>query len=226
MQGGLPGSETEAGIWGDYIREVDSTGNKVWEWHAYDHLDFSKYPLHPQAKRHEYAHPNTIVPLDDGNVLVCYRHIDVLAIIDRESGKYAWERHDPDWGGPHDAHVLANGNMMIFANRAGRIPRGSKIIEFDMQSDETVWEYKGNPTHTLDSHYISGCQRLWNGNTLICEGLWGRFFEVTESGELVWEFVNPITISRDMGPTVGEVSTVFRAYRYAPDGPEIRSRLS
>jgi hypothetical protein len=226
VKGGQPGTETEAGMWGDYVREVDADGNTAWQWHAYDHLDFGVYPLHPQSTRREYAHANTVRPLEDGNVLVCYRHIDVLAVIERDTGKYAWERHDADWGGPHDAQILDNGNMMVFANRGGRVPRGSKIIEFDMQSGDTVWEYKGNPTHSFDSHYISGCQRLWNGNTLICEGLWGRIFEVTEAGELVWEFINPITIAREMGPTAGDVSTVFRAYRYAPDGPEIQGRLS
>ncbi|MAF50168.1 MAG: aryl-sulfate sulfotransferase [Rhodospirillales bacterium] len=226
VKGGLPGTETEAGMWGDYIREVTPDGDTAWEWHACDHLDFGKYPLHPGANRREYAHPNTIQPLADGNILVCYRHTDVLAIIDRATGKYSWERHDADWGGPHDAQILENGNMMVFANRGGQRPRGSKIIEFDMKTGDTVWEYKGNPTHTFDSHFISGCQRLWNGNTLICEGLWGRFFEVTEAGELVWEFINPITIRRETGPTVGDVSSVFRAYRYAPDGPEIQGRLS
>ncbi len=38
---------------------------------------------------------------------------------------------------------------------------------------------------------ISNAQRLPNGNTLICEGDFGRLFEVTRDGELVWEYVNP-----------------------------------
>src|SRR5262245_65643091 len=37
-----------------------------------------------------------------------------------------------------------------------------------------------------------GCaQRLPNGNTLITESSFGRFFEVTKEGEIVWEYVNP-----------------------------------
>jgi hypothetical protein len=34
-------------------------------------------------------------------------------------------------------------------------------------------------------------QRLPNGNTLITESSFGRFFEVTKEGEIVWEYVNP-----------------------------------
>ena len=48
---------------------------------------------------------------------------------------------------------------------------------------------------------------------------------MTEAGELVWEFINPVTIQRETGPTAGDVSSVFRAYRYVPDGPEIQGRL-
>jgi hypothetical protein len=34
-------------------------------------------------------------------------------------------------------------------------------------------------------------QRLLNGNTLINEGWFGRFFEVTGGGSVGWEYVNP-----------------------------------
>jgi hypothetical protein len=35
---------------------------------------------------------------------------------------------------------------------------------------------------------MSNAQRLPNGNTLICEADFGRLFEVTAQGELVWEY--------------------------------------
>ena len=53
----------------------------------------------------------------------------------------------------------------------------------------------------------------------------GRIFEVTSDGDIVWEYVSPFTIHRNAGPTTGEQSTIFRAYRYAPDSPQIRGRL-
>ena len=226
VKGGTLGSEHEDGIWGDYIREVTPAGETAWEWHNHEHMEVEKWPLHAGDSRHQYAHPNAIFPMENGDGLICFRHIDLVAIVDRSSGKFSWQRHEPDWGGPHDMQVLPNGNMMIFANRRERMPRGSKVVEFDKESGETIWEYNGNPTHTFDSHFISGCQRLDSGNTLICEGLWGRIFEVTPGGDIVWEFVNPHTAHQSRGPSVGDVSYVFRAYRYAPDGPEIQGRLS
>ncbi len=224
IKGGVPGSETADGIWGDYIREVDRAGRIVWEWHIYDHIDPERYPLPEGHHRREFAHANTIAPLADGSVLVCFRMIDLLAIIERPSGRVTWQRQDLGWGGPHDPHQLDNGNILIFANRDGQRPFGSKVIEFDRGSGETVWEYQGNPSHSFHSHFISGAQRLWSGNTLICEGIWGRIFEVTPSGEIVWEYVSPYWSNMPGGPSQGDCNFVFRAYRYAPGSDELQHR--
>ena len=59
------------------------------------------------------------------------------------------------------------------------------------------------------SPFISGAQRLPNGNTLICSGVKGRLFEVTRDGEIVWEYMSPYFRTR----AFGETSLVFRAYR-------------
>lgn len=227
ISGGESDEHHAEGVWGDYIREVNPAGETVWEWHAHEHLDFKKYPLSgPTPNHHEYAHPNTIVPLDDGNYLICYRLLDMVAIIDRDSGNYIWERRVEQWGGPHDVQFLDNGNMMLFANRWNKGPwRGSAIIEFDKDSGETIWEYRGDPTHTFDSHFISGCQRQPNGNTLICEGQWGRIFEVTTEGNIVWEYVNPFFSEAAPVAGVRPGNYVFRSYRYAADSPQIQGRL-
>jgi len=226
VRGGTPGSEhKDGGIWGDHICEVNRKGETVWNWRIWEHLDIESRALTHTLYRHEFGHANTIVPIGDDRVGICCRHLDWVGVIERASGKLVYQRHEPDWGGPHDFQPLANGNFMIFANRNAQVPRGSKVVEWNPTTNETVWEYWGNPSHTFDSHYISGCQRLSNGNTLICEGLWGRFFEVTPGGEIVWEYISPFTTHQTKGQSTGDQSTVFRAYRYAADGPELRGRI-
>ena len=59
--------------------------------------------------------------------------------------------------------------------------------------------------------HISGAQRLENGNTIICSGTEGRFFEVTPAGETVWEYVNPFSATAPDGKTSNEV---FRCESY------------
>jgi hypothetical protein len=53
-----------------------------------------------------------------------------------------------------------------------------------------LWMYVANPPSSFYSGYLSGAQRLPYGNTLICDGNAGRFFEVTPDGTTVWEYTN------------------------------------
>jgi hypothetical protein len=123
----------------------------------------------------------------------------------------------------HDCEWLPNGNVTLFANGTNTDSNPfSRVIELNPTTHEIVWEYRGKPAYTFFSPHISGAQRLATGNTLICEGQWGRLFEVTREGAIVWEYVSPF-----MGPDRhGDPSNeVFRAYRYALNSPQINGRV-
>ena len=57
--------------------------------------------------------------------------------------------------------------------------------------DQPFWIYTAADTFTFYSPFISGAQRMENGNTLINEGARGRFMEVTPEGKTVWEYLIP-----------------------------------
>jgi len=57
--------------------------------------------------------------------------------------------------------------------------------------ERPTWVYMAEDTLSFYSPFISGAQRINNGNTLINEGARGRFFEVTPTGKIVWEYLNP-----------------------------------
>lgn len=130
------------------------------------------------------------------------------------------------------------GKIMLFNNQAGTLQGQDystvDIVDLPVDSDgfytyngtayaplDFDWTYKApNPTDFY-SRIISGVQRLENGNTLICQGVGGRFFEIDENKDIVWEYINPVKI---IGPiTQGTVidgdNNVFRCVRYAPDYP-------
>ena len=225
VRGGIEGSEPDFGIISDYVKEVTPQGETVWEWHAHSDMKIEDYPLHPLCPRRVFAWCNTTCPLENGDILISMRQINLVAIIDRETKAFKWERRDDRWGHQHDCQQLPNGNIMLFANgmnTTGPHPH-SFITEFDPETNETVWEYKDDPSTFFYSHHISGAERLENGNTLICEGSYGRLFEVTSEGEIVWEFINPEFGQTFMGE---QANWVFRAFRYTPDSPEIAGRLA
>lgn len=91
----------------------------------------------------------------------------------------------------------------------------SRVLEIDPTTLEIVWQYTPREAGFLEpmdsnrfySPFISGMQRLPNGNTLITEGSDGRVFEVTKDHEIVWEFISPY-----WGKFV-PMNMVYRAYR-------------
>ena len=81
-----------------------------------------------------------------------------------------------------------------------------------------VWEYSSVGNHTLFSHFGSSAQRLPNGNTLICATTEGYLVEVDSSGNVVWEYINPVTnagIVTAIGDRLPMTNATPRATRYA-----------
>jgi hypothetical protein len=217
IQGGLTGTEHEEGIWGDCFREITPDGQVAWEWHGHEHLDVGADPIGPLHVRAEWSHANTCEVLPDGNILTSFRMLNTIAIIDKASGEFQWKWGQDDIGGQHDPTLLPDGKILLFDNgwfsRRGA-PCGSRVIEVDLQTNAIGWTYATTPPWNFFSSFISGAQRLDNGNTLICEGMQGRIFEVTPEREIVWQFVNPFF---GYDERWGNANLVFRAYRYGPD---------
>ncbi|HVO16309.1 MAG TPA: aryl-sulfate sulfotransferase [Alphaproteobacteria bacterium] len=224
VTGGVPGTARKDEIYADFLKEVTPDGKVVWEWHARE-LEFEKYPLADDCWRWEFAHANSCAPTNDGDVLINFRHLDMMAIIDRRTKRFVWERRDPSWGHQHNAEMLPNGNITFFANGVYNLiqPFCSRAVEIDPRTGAVVWEYKAPQSWTFFSPIISGVQRLSGGNTLICDGMGGRVLEVTPQGELAWEYVCPFFAP--VFPGDGPCNALFRAYRYAADSPEIGGRL-
>jgi len=223
IRGGRPGTEHEGVIYGDYIREVSPKGETVWEWHAYVDMELEGYALCAVCNREEFAHANACFPMPDGGIMLSFRRLNMIVIIDRATRRIRWERRDDTWGHQHDCALLPNGNILFFANGIHRpVNPYSRVIEMNASTGATEWEYRGSPSWTFFSPNISGAQRFPNGNTLICEGQMGRLFEVTREGEIVWEHICPFFAPYEGD---GPANCLFRAYRYAADSPEIAGRL-
>lgn len=95
-------------------------------------------------------------------------------------------------------------------------------------SNQIVWIYTSKNNTSFFSHIGSGCQRLPNGNTLICAMTDGIFFEVTSDGELAWEYINPVSTQGEILEALLDrppmTNASFRALRYGPDHPALAGR--
>ena len=220
IQGGRPGTEVDGKIWADYLVELTKDGRKVWEWRTWEHLDPAEYPIPLiQNTRSEWTHGNAVAELQDGNLLVSFRNISTVVKIDRRSGSVVWRLGAPVVSGQHAPVPLPNGNILLFDNGPTRLDEtfpSSRVIEVDPATNAIAWKYQDANAQAFFSDRISNAQRLPNGNTLINEGMFGRFFEVTASGEVVWEYVNPYFAPASRRPQA-QTNSIFRVYRYTPE---------
>jgi hypothetical protein len=160
------------------------------------------------------------------------------------ANRILYQQHHTHW---IPAGLPGAGNILIFNNGIGR--NYSTIEEVTPPVDATgayplasgaafgpaapTWRYQATPTSAFYSSEISGCQRLPNGNTLICEGVKGNLFEVTTTGEIVWRYLCPVTstaLAQGASIPVDAVrpdqymNAVFRVQRYSPTYAGLKGR--
>ena len=94
-------------------------------------------------------------------------------------------------------------------------------------SRQVVGIYYSMANQGMFSHLDSSAQRLANGSTLICDSTEGHVFEVTAAGDVVWEYINPVTAAgissykRDGWPME---NAVFAACRLSTNHPALTGR--
>ncbi len=91
------------------------------------------------------------------------------------------------------------------------------------------WIYKAPDSLSFWSSFISGAERLKNGNTFINEGARGRLFEVTKEGKIVWEYLNQYRgdvrkLNGDPNPVMPLVYITFRASFIPADHPGLANK--
>jgi Arylsulfotransferase (ASST) len=135
-------------------------------------------------------------------------------VVDSETGEASYTV-EMDFVNPPDAGYYMEQRQTAFTGVTDKV------------SNQVPWRYLSGMPQSFFGSFISGCQRMPNGNTVICSGPTGHFFEVTEDGEVVWEYLNPINM---MGPQLRQTSSnsqlfmTFRTYRYNADYPGLAGR--
>lgn len=225
VKGGLPGTELEGVMWADAFQEVTVEGKVAWEWLAYEHLDPEVDYICPLCSRDEWTHASACVVMPDGNILTSFSKTHTVAIIDKNTGEVGWRWGRGEIAHQNDSIVLRNGNILIFDNdvHANAYSMGfSRILEVNPKTNEMVWSYEDELRTNFYSSIMGSCQRLPNGNTLICETTTGRIFEVSPKHDIVWEFNSPFF---HQSPVYGRNNYIARAYRYGPEYAGLKGNI-
>ena len=200
----------------DIVRQVNRKNEVVWEWCAWQHLSENDWPIQECFNDDHWPMINGVKQHGD-LVYLSLRTTSGVIAVSKTTKEIVWELKYPLVAQQH-CPVITDRGLLCFDN--GNIRPGihhSRIVEYDLRTKELVWSYVDDMPPAFFSPYMGSVQRLWNGNTFICESAFGRLFEVTPEGETVWEYVipdfaeYPEPLNRFI---TGEHNSCFKAHRY------------
>lgn len=221
----------------DSIVELDASGDVVWEWSSFDHLDTTRFPgemasTEGRAGGLDWSHSNSVFfDAASNQILLSVRSQNWIVNIDRASGDIAWiagesSMTSPDFSaefleltsgswtsGQHAATWTAAGELLAYDNgNETTAPGPSRVVIYEI--DESAGQAKEifafiAPKYTAS---LGDVDELANGNLLITAGGPGsdttaRLVEVTRKGETVWDAAIPGRIYRSERVTWDQLST-------------------
>ncbi len=187
------------------IQEVTPTGSLVWSWSALDHIPLSECEpvwqpivVASQSPADPY-HMNSVAASGDGYV-VSFRHLDAVYKINRATGAIEWKLGGTprpeslamqadtfgNFGGQHDARMLADGSLTVHDNGTMRLrsPRAVRYTLDTVASTATMVEQVTD----VDASAAGCCgsaRKLPAGDWVIDWGLTPYITELTPAGSRV-----------------------------------------
>ncbi len=148
-----------------------------------------------------------------------------------DEGRQLFNQHDVQWIKPG---LPGAGNILVLNNGDGRVRPYTTVVEItpEMNADGSyvlnggepfgpqgpAWEYRPHEGEEFFTFFISGAQRMPNGNTLVNQGAGAKVHEVTPAGDIVWEY--------EYTDETDAPHMLFRANRYPADHPGIAAILN
>jgi len=155
------------------LLEVDPAGKIVKE-----------VKLLPEGKDGGHMYMRNARRLDNGNYLVTQYGAEVVKEYDPD-GKVVLEIPAP--GGPHSCIRLLNGNTLIACGDQKGLQR---VFEVD-KAGKTVWEVKKDELPGISLKFMTGLQRLPNGNTVMTNWIGHLNKEARDSVVRNWQEAAP-----------------------------------
>lgn len=142
---------------------------------------------------------------DGGDLLVSLKHLNVIFVVDPATLEVKWWKGEP-FIRQHDPDFLGEGWIGVFNNRQDGTERGtrlggSRVVAFEPEADSTAVRFHASGGTRIYTRIRGNWQSLPNGNLLVTESNAGRIVEVDQTGDLVWEWIQP-SYGRDRVPRI------------------------
>jgi len=179
----------EVKVLGDVLLELSPSGEELWRWSTFEHLDTQRFPteLSKNESRSgagfDWTHANGLfyVAADD-SILVSLRSQQWIIKISRDDGQVLWRLgHEGDFellegqwfSAQHAPELHEDGLLLLYDNGNERETEGSpfsRAVGFSLdESARTARQVFSFETEHFTGK-LGGARRLNNGNVLVCAG--------------------------------------------------------
>lgn len=181
------------------LQEQDAQGNVIWSWRASDHIPPNWCSHCPwQFPLLDAYHHNSFQTQENGDILLNLRNMDMVVMIDHESGELLWKLGGPlsdfEFASPqdffhqqHDAQMLSENRILLFDNSTNGVLQVARGAEYELNLEAGTATLVDSWPHPDGNNASSqgSIQRLDDGGTLIG---WGTAESDALNGGLVSEF--------------------------------------
>jgi hypothetical protein len=196
------GSGSSVRVMGTNVQHVSSSGELMFEWSPFDHLEVDLSILKPEdlaGSAVNWTHGNAIDIDRDGNLIVSYRNLNEVIKVDTKSGAIMWRL-----GGKHSSFNLENTASPPFARQHGARASGiNEIILLDnlgeaafSRAERYVVDPASGTARIVGAYgYDAGlvaqiggsAQLVGESHTLVSFGNGAGVQEYDSSGKFVWQ---------------------------------------
>jgi hypothetical protein len=194
----------EIGLIEDVIQKLGSQAAVFGVRHDYPFRRIHGDPPDAERDSIDFFHPNdvdvlsaTLAPqfpmFEPGDLLVSFRQIDLVAVIDPKTAALKWWNVGP-WRKQHDPDFAPDGRISVYNNNPGR--GRSDILKMDPTTRAVVSDVYDGAARFYAAE-MGSHQYQPNGNILITVPGEGRVLLVSPHGEPIMEFNNVSSQSPD-----------------------------
>lgn len=232
------GGSPSATITTTQIQELSPSGRLVWKWNSWPRIGLGQTgrwwkTLVAGDQPYDVHHWNS-VDRRGNRILLSFRHLDALLLIDRRSGRIRWKlggvktskslkiRKDPrrryPLGGQHDARFAADGSVTVLDNSTGLAnpqPRAVRYRIGGSQRTATMVKQVLDPDVGFSLGFASA-SLFGNDQWVVGWGATGRKGIVTgftREGKIAYRLITPFNVSYRANAVTGGSPTVAQLRR-------------
>lgn len=182
---------------GDGILVIDSLGNVLHKWSAWDVWDIDNDPYIAEY-RYDRFHLNGLCFDRDSNYLVSAPIEDQIWKINRSTGQLEWRfgrngdfKMDTTscFSFQHSPYVLDNGDLLLFDNGLYDLRSGARAFRLDEGKREAETVLTALLPKEKYTSRMGNATLLPNGNLLQCSSKTGSVMVTDRQGKVLWECV-------------------------------------